>query len=86
MAQDGKKHSTMVTPKFCQNIVFECALDDDIIIKNPVKNLQVPQTESKKRTAIEQWQICLWNMSGTVVGIHTVIRRLLSFLISKRGV
>ena len=30
------------------------------IIKNPAKNLQVPQTESKKRTAIEQQQIDLF--------------------------
>lgn len=32
--------------KSCLNIVFKCALDDDIISKNPAKNLQVPQTES----------------------------------------
>ncbi len=60
MVQDGKKHSTMSNLKSCLNIVFECALDDDIIIKNPAKNLQVPQTESKKRTAIEQQQIDLF--------------------------
>lgn len=46
--------------KSCLNIVFECALDDDIIIKDPANNLQVPQTESKKRTAIEQHQIDLF--------------------------
>lgn len=60
MVQDGKKHSTMSNLKSCLNIVFECALDDDIIIKNPAKNLQVPQTGSKKRTAIEQQQIDLF--------------------------
>lgn len=60
MVQDGKKHSTMSNLKSCLNIVFECALDDDIIIKNPAKNLQVPQTESKKRTAIERNQIDLF--------------------------
>ncbi len=60
MVQDGKKHSTMSNLKSCLNIVFECALDDDIIIRNPAKNLQVPQTESKKRTAIEQRQIDLF--------------------------
>lgn len=43
--------------KSCLNIVFECALDDDVIIKNPAKNLQVPQTESRKRTAIEERHI-----------------------------
>jgi len=60
MVQDGKKHSTMSNLKSCLNIVFECALDDDIIVKNPAKNLQVPQTEKKKRTAIEQRQIDLF--------------------------
>lgn len=60
MVQDGKKHSTMSNLKSCLNIVFECAMDDDIIIKNPAKNLKVPQTESKKRTAIEQQQIELF--------------------------
>lgn len=60
MIQNGKKHSTMANLKSCLNIVFECAVDDDIIIKNPAKNLQVPQTESKKRIAIEQHQIDLF--------------------------
>ncbi len=57
MVQDGKRHSTMSNLKSCLNIVFECALDDDVIIKNPAKNLQVPQTESRKRTAIEERHI-----------------------------
>lgn len=52
MVQDGKKHSTMSNLKSCLNIVFECALDDDSITKIPANNLQVPQTESKKRTAM----------------------------------
>ena len=60
MIQEGKKHSTMANLKSCLNIVFECALDDDIIVKNPAKNLQIPQTESKKRTAIERSQIDLF--------------------------
>ena len=57
MIEDGKKHSTMSNLKSCLNVVFECAIDDDIIVKNPAKNLQIPQTESKKRNAIEQRQI-----------------------------
>lgn len=57
MIQEGKSHSTMANLKSCLNIVFECALDDDIILKNPAKNLQIPQTEKKKRVAIEQRQI-----------------------------
>ncbi len=60
MMEHGKKHSTMANLKSCLNIVFECALDDDIILKNPAKNIQLPQTESKKRTAIEQRQIDLF--------------------------
>lgn len=60
MIEDGKKHSTMSNLKSCLNMVFECAIDDDIIIKNPAKNLQIPQTESKKRNAIEQRQIDLF--------------------------
>lgn len=60
MVQSGKKHSTMSNLKSCLNIVFECALDDDIIVKNPAKNLQILQMASKKRTAIEQRQIDLF--------------------------
>lgn len=60
MIQKGKKHSTMANLKSCLNIVFECALDDDIILKNPAKNLQIPQTEKKERTAIDRRQIDLF--------------------------
>lgn len=44
----------MTNQKSCLNIVFEYALDDDIIIKNSTKNIQVRQTERKRRTVIEQ--------------------------------
>lgn len=57
MIASGKKHSTMSNLKSCLNLLFECAVDDDVILKNPAKNLQIPQTESKKRKAIEQDQI-----------------------------
>lgn len=60
MIEEGKKHSTMSNLKSCLNLVFECALDDDIISKNPVKNIRLPQTESKKRTAMDQHQIDLF--------------------------
>ncbi len=53
MIASGKKHSTMSNLKSCLNLLFECAVDDDIILKNPVKNLQIPQTERKKRKAIK---------------------------------
>lgn len=57
MAEDGKKHSTMLNLKSCLNKVFESAVDEDIIVKNPAKNLQVPKTESKKREPMEYSQI-----------------------------
>ena len=57
MIISGKKHSTMSNLKCCLNLLFECAVDDDVVLKNPAKNLQIPQTESKKRKAIEQKQI-----------------------------
>ena len=57
MIASGKKHSTMSNLKSCLNLLFECAVDDDVILKNPAKNLQIPQTESKRRKAIEQNQI-----------------------------
>lgn len=60
MLESGKRHSTMANLKSCLNIVFESAIDDDIIMKNPAKNLQILQTESKKRTAIEPRQIELF--------------------------
>lgn len=34
MIEDGKKHSTMANLKSCLNSVFECAIDDDVIVKN----------------------------------------------------
>lgn len=57
MVEHGKKHSTMLNLKSCLNKIFESAIDEDILVKNPSKNLQVPNTESKKRSAIEYGQI-----------------------------
>lgn len=39
------------------NIVCDCAIDDDIIIKNPAKNVQLPQTDSEKREAVPEEHI-----------------------------
>ena len=44
MIKDGKKTSTMTNLKSCLNAVFECAVDEDVILKNPARNLQIPQT------------------------------------------
>lgn len=60
MIKDGKKTSTMTNLKSCLNAVFECAVDEDVILKNPARNLQIPQTGAKKRTAIESDQIKLF--------------------------
>lgn len=57
MVENGKKHSTMTNLKSCLTAVFESAVDEDVILKNPVRNLQIPQTEVKKRTAIDPEQI-----------------------------
>ena len=60
MIQNGKKHSTMANLKSCLNVVFECALDDDILIKNPARNLQLPRTKKKEREAIEEHKVELF--------------------------
>ena len=60
MMDDGLKHTTMANLKSCLNCIFECAIDDDIIVKNPVKNIRLPQTEKKKREAVPQSQISLF--------------------------
>ncbi len=60
MIKEGKKTSTMMNLKSCLNAVFESAVDEDVILKNPARNLQIPQTGAKKRTAIESDQIKLF--------------------------
>lgn len=60
MVEDGKKHSTMTNLKSCLTAVLESAVDEDVILKNPARNLQIPQTEVKKRTAIDPEQIGLF--------------------------
>ena len=57
LADKGKAHSTLTNLKSCMNIVFECALDDEIILKNPAKNIKLPQATRKKRGAIKERQI-----------------------------
>ena len=66
MVENGKKHSTMLNLKCCLNKVFESAIDEDILMKNPIKNLQVPNTERKKRTAIEYSQIEIFMNYGII--------------------
>ncbi|OUP00574.1 site-specific integrase [Sellimonas sp.] len=60
MIQKGKKHSTMTNLKSCLNCVFECAVDEDIILKNPAQNLQFPQTETKIITAVDAHQLSIF--------------------------
>jgi integrase len=54
MSEKGLKHSTFANLKSCLNRVFGCAIDDDIIFKNPIRNVQLPQTDSKKRESIDE--------------------------------
>ena len=60
MIEDGRKHSTMANLKSCLNKVFECAIEDGILAKNPVKNIELPRTESKIREAISEDQMTLF--------------------------
>ena len=60
MAESGKSRSTMQNLRSCLNKIFECAVDDDIILKNPAKNIQIPQTERQHRGAIEPDQLCIF--------------------------
>ncbi len=60
MIEDGKRHSTMANLKSCLNAIFECAMDDNIIEKNPARNLKLPYTESEERTPIKRNQIDLF--------------------------
>lgn len=60
MVTDGRKHSTMCNLKSCLNSILECAVDDDIIMKNPAKNIKVPKTDSSKREAVSSHQVELF--------------------------
>ena len=50
----------MTNLKSCLTAVFESAVDEDVILKNPARNLQIPQTEVKKRVAMDPEQIKLF--------------------------
>jgi len=60
MIEEGRKHSTMANLKSCLNKVFECAIEDGILAKNPIKTIELPQTESKAREAISEAQMILF--------------------------
>jgi len=60
MVKAGKKKSTMTNLKSCMNNVFKCAMDEEIISKNPFQNIRVPKTKSDKREALERSQIELF--------------------------
>lgn len=57
MVVQGLKHSTLANLKSCLNKVFENALDEDVVLKNVVRNIQLPQTEKKEKQAIEENQV-----------------------------
>ena len=57
MMESGKKHTTMANLKSCLSKIFECAMDDEVIFKDPVKNVDLPKTEKKDRTAVSDQDI-----------------------------
>lgn len=52
MMNDGKSTSTMANLKSCLSKVFSCALDDDLIIKDPVKNIDIPKAKKQERKTV----------------------------------
>lgn len=60
MAVKGLKYFTLNTMRACLNSVFECALDDDIVYKNPVRNIEMPPRDSKTKEALPEDQIKLF--------------------------
>lgn len=57
MIQAGRKRSTLANLKSCLNQLFECASDDGLIRKNPVKNIELPKDDAKPREDIPDSQI-----------------------------
>lgn len=57
MAGRGLKHFTLNTLRSCLKGVFECALDDDIIFKNPARNIELPPKDSKSKEALSEDQL-----------------------------
>ena len=53
----GLKHLTLNVLRSCLNGVFECALDEDIIFKNPARNIELPPRDSKTKTALSDEQL-----------------------------
>ena len=57
MTGRGLKRLTLNTLRACLNGVFECALDDDIIFKNPARNIELPPRDSKSKEALSEDQL-----------------------------
>ena len=57
MTGRGLKHFTLNTLRSCLNGVFECALDDDIIFKNPARNIELPPRDSKSKESLSEDQL-----------------------------
>lgn len=57
MTAKGLKHFTLNTLRSCLNGVFECALDDDIIFKNPARNIELPPRDSETKDAVSEDQL-----------------------------
>lgn len=59
MVKSGKKHSTLSNLKSCLNILYESAADERIVVYNPIKNISLPKTDCKVRTAVNEDDLML---------------------------
>lgn len=57
LAFKGYKHDTMNSIRSCLNDMFECALDEDLIFKNPVRNVELPQTDTPEKKILTEDQL-----------------------------
>lgn len=57
LIEDDKSHSTMANLKSCLSKIFECAIDDEIMTRNPVMNIDLPKGKIKERTAVSDLDI-----------------------------
>ena len=57
MIAKGLGHSTLNITRSVLNNVFECAIDDDIVFKNPVRNIDIGSKDTKEKDAVSKEQL-----------------------------
>lgn len=60
MIKNGKKHSTLANMKSCLNLIFNSAIDEQIIYINPARNIKLPQTDCKVRMPVNEEELFLF--------------------------